>query len=84
MLLQLLQLLDNLRPHRLRDNRKHRITELAQPDPHHQQITAVVPGIDQRLQPTRRDHARVDIDLGVRVDKGLITFAIAVVTPSTK
>ena len=35
---------------------------------------AVVPGIDQRLQPSRRDDAGVDIDLGVRVDQGLIAF----------
>ena len=36
-------------------------------------FAAVVPGIDQRLQPTRRDDAGVHINLGVRVDKGLIT-----------
>ena len=37
-------------------------------------IDAVVPGPDHGLEPTRRDDAGVQIDPGVRVDKGLITF----------
>jgi len=37
-------------------------------------FAVVVPGVDQRLQPTRHDDAGVHIDLGVRVDKCLVTF----------
>src|SRR5882724_7409601 len=44
------------------------------PCPHLGDIDAVVPGPGHGLEPTRRDDARVHIDPGVRVDKGLITF----------
>ena len=70
MLLQLLQLLDDLVPQCGLD----RVADLVHLNLHHQQVVAAVPGIDQRLQPTRRDDAGVHIDPGVRVDKVLITF----------
>jgi hypothetical protein len=50
-----------------------RVADLVHLNLHYQQIVAVVPGIDQRLQPTRRDDAGVHIDPGVRVDKVPIT-----------
>ena len=58
----------------LGDNRTHRLIDLAQLKPQLSDFAAVVPGVDQRLQPPRRDDAGVHIDLGVRVDQGLITF----------
>ena len=93
-LLRLFHLADDLLPHRFRDNRTHRLIDLAQLTFNSDFVPAVVPGIDQRLQPTRRDDAGVHIDPGVRVDQGLIALTmtvsknamgvIAVATPSMK
>ncbi len=51
MLLRLLELLDDLAPHLLRHCGFDRVADLVHLDRHHQQIVAVVPGIDQRLEP---------------------------------
>ena len=57
-LLQLLQLLDDLAPHLLRHCGLDRVADRGELDLHQQQIVAV-PGVDQRLQPPRRDDAGV-------------------------
>jgi len=62
-LLSLIQLFDDLAPHLLRHCGLDRIADRGHLDLHHQQLVVVVPGIDQRPQPTRRDDAGVDITL---------------------
>ncbi len=57
MLLQLLQLLDDRRPHLLRHCGLNCLTDLAQLKPQLSDIAAGVPGIDQRLQPGGGDRA---------------------------
>src|SRR6185312_11405939 len=74
MLFRLIQLLDDLAPHRLGHGRLDRCADRGHLDLHHQQLMVVVPGVNQRLQPARRHNAGVHIDLAVRVDQGLITF----------
>ena len=56
---QLLQLLDDLAPHLLPQCGLDHVADLVHLNLHHQQILAVVPGIDQQLQPSPIPWARL-------------------------
>jgi len=63
-LLQLLQLLDDRRPHRLRDNSTHRLTDLAQLDLQLEDVGATLTPVEDGLKFLGGSQAGLHADLG--------------------
>ena len=74
MLLQLLQLLDDRRPHLLRDNSTHRIDDLAQLDLQLEDVGAPLTPVEDGLKLLGGSQAGLHTDLGAIVHQGAERF----------
>ena len=70
LLLQLLQLLDDRRPHRLRDNSTHRLTDPAQLDLQLEDVGAPLTPVEDGLKLLGGSQAGLHTDLGAIVHQG--------------
>ena len=69
-MLRLIHLTDDLRPHRLRDNRTHRLTDLAQLDLQLEDVGAPLTPVEDGLKLPGGSHAGLHTDLGAIVHQG--------------